>query len=149
MSTTLALIAALSLAGTPVQLNQLSWLAGHWRLVNGDRVVEEHWLAPDGGLMLGVSRTVRSGKATAHEFLLLRQEGEGLVLVAHPSGQKETTFKLTSLTGTIAVFENPAHDFPKKIIYERKADGSLLAAIEGPGPGGKVRRIEFPYLRAP
>jgi hypothetical protein len=45
------------------------------------------------------------------------------------------------------VFENPQHDFPTKIVYGLQADGSLLAAIEGPGRDGKPRRVEYPYKR--
>ena len=43
-----------------------------------------------------------------------------------------------------AVFENPQHDFPQRISYELKGDGTLLAAIEGT-KNGKTRRVEFPY----
>ena len=41
----------------------------------------------------------------------------------------------------ISVFENPEHDFPKRIIYRKSADGSLLASIDG-GPGTKT--LVFP-----
>lgn len=44
----------------------------------------------------------------------------------------------------IAALENPQHDFPQKISYTLKGDGSLVAAIEGT-KGGKARRVEFPY----
>jgi len=43
------------------------------------------------------------------------------------------------------VFENPKHDFPQRIGYERKVN-ALLAWIEGT-QNGKVRRVEFPYVR--
>ena len=55
--------------------------------------------------------------------------------------------QLTSLRNGQAVFENPQHDFPTKIVYGLQADGSLLAAIEGPGRDGKPRRVEYPYKR--
>ena len=42
------------------RLESLTWLAGTWveRTVNA--TTEEQWLAPAGGLMLGVNRTVAS-----------------------------------------------------------------------------------------
>jgi hypothetical protein len=129
-------------------LQDFAWLAGHWRIEQGERLVDEQWMAPAGGLMIGMARNVQAGKVREYEFTLLRQEPNGdIVYVASPSKQTQTTFKLTSLRGGEAVFENPEHDFPKKVIYTRKADGSLLAAIEGPGRDGKIRRVEYPFKR--
>ena len=138
-------------AQTPVTkptLQDFAWLAGHWRIEQGDRLVDEQWMAPAGGLMIGMARNVQAGKVREYEFTLLRQEPSGdIVYVASPSKQAETIFKLTSLRGGEAVFENPEHDFPKKVIYTRQPDGSLLAAIEGPGRDGKTRRVEYPFKR--
>src|SRR5919112_2053836 len=129
-------------------LQDFAWLAGQWRIEQADRVVDEHWMAPVGGLMMGMARNVQGGKVREYEFTLLRQEPNGDILyVASPSKQTETTFKLTSLRNGEAVFENPEHDFPTKVIYARQPDGSLLAAIEGPGRDGKPRRIEYPFKR--
>ena len=129
-------------------LQDFAWLAGHWRIEEADRLVDEQWMAPAGGLMMGMARNIQGGKLREYEFTLLRQEPNGDILyIASPSKQAETAFKLTSLRNGEAVFENPAHDFPKKIVYALQADGSLLAAIEGPGRDGKPRRVEYPYKR--
>ena len=129
-------------------LQDFAWLAGHWRIEEADRLVDEQWMAPAGGLMMGMARNVQGGKVREYEFTLLRQEANGdIFYVASPSKQTETSFKLTSLRSGEAVFENPEHDFPKKVIYAKQADGSLLAAIEGPGRDGKPRRVEYPFKR--
>ena len=129
-------------------LDTFGWLAGHWRLQSGDRITEEQWMAPAGGLMVGMSRTVKAGKALEYEFTLIRHEPNGeIVFVASPSKQTETTFRLASFTANEAVFENSTHDFPKKVAYSRQPDGSLLAYIEGPGRDGRLRRIDFHYQR--
>ena len=133
---------------TKPTLQDLAWIAGHWRIEQGDRLVDEQWMAPVAGLMMGMARNVQGGKVREYEFTLLRQEPNGdIFYIASPSKQAETAFKLTSLSGGTAVFENPEHDFPKKIVYARQADGSLLAAIEGPGRDGKPRRVEYPFKR--
>jgi hypothetical protein len=126
----------------------LAWLAGQWRMEKGGRVIDEQWMAPAGGVMLGMARTVAKGKVVEHEFLQIR-EGPGgtLFYVAAPSGQPETAFQLLTLTDTEAVFENRLYDFPQRISYTRQADGSLLAVIEGPNPDGTTKRSEFPYQR--
>lgn len=131
-----------------VAINQLGWLAGHWRMEKGGRVVEEQWMAPAGGVMLGMSRTVSRGKVVEHEFIQIREgPGGALYFIALPSGQKEAAFLIKSMTATEAVFENQQHDFPQRISYTLQPDGSLLAAIEGPGKEGQTRRVEFPYKR--
>jgi Domain of unknown function (DUF6265) len=129
-------------------LQDLAWLAGHWRSEQSDRTIDEQWMAPAAGLMMGMARNVQAGKVREYEFTMLRQEPNGDILyIASPAKQSEATFKLTSLRNGEAVFENPEHDFPKKIVYARQADGSLLAWIEGPGRDGKPRRVEYPYKR--
>ena len=129
-------------------ITRLAWLAGRWRMEKSGRVIDEQWMAPAAGVMLGMVRTVRKGKVVEHEFVQIREgPGGDLFYISQPSGQKEAAFQLTSLTDTEAVFENPQHDFPQKIICTLRADGTLLAASEGPGPDGQVKRIEYPYQR--
>ena len=125
----------------------LAWLAGTWRYERGVRVVTEHWRPPAGGMMIGTSHTVANDQTVEYEFIVLRADANGdLLYVAKPSGQPEAAFKLTRAGARELVFENPQHDFPQRILYTLKDDGTLLAAIEGE-KGGKKRRAEFAYRR--
>jgi hypothetical protein len=134
--------------GIAPSLERLRWLAGDWRMERAGRVVDEHWMAPAGGVMLGMSREVAKGKVVAHEFTQIR-EGPGgeLFFVALPSRQKEATFKVVSQTDTETVFENKEHDFPQTVGYRLNPDGSVLAWIEGPRADGTTRRVEYAYKR--
>ena len=133
----------------PPSIDKLAWLAGSWRAEKSGRMIEEQWMAPVAGVMLGMSRTVAKGKVVEHGFLQIRVgPGGDLFYIAQPSGQKEAAFQITALTDREAVFENPNHDFPQKISYTLKADGSMLAAIEGPDADGEPKRIEYPFVRA-
>jgi len=127
-------------------INDVAWMAGCWESTRGARHVVEQWTAPEGGTMLGMSRTVASGKKTEYEFLMIREGAKGLEYVAKPSGQAEATFTATHVSTSDVVFENPAHDFPKRILYTRDGD-ALNAAIDGP-MNGQTRRIDFPYTKA-
>jgi len=100
-------------------------------------------MPPDGGMLMGVSRTVSGGKTAEYEFVIIREGLKGLEYVAKPSGQAEATFTSTRVDGRELVFENPAHDFPTRITYSR-VDGGLLATISG-AVNGKTRTIEFRY----
>lgn len=139
------LAAALSVDGG---VERLSWLSGCWESANGQRRSVEHWTKPDGGTMLGVGRTVSGEKTVSFEFMRIDRDASGaLVFTAKPSGQPEASFTLVRLGEREAVFENPAHDFPQRITYRVRDDGSLLARIENIAPGsGKA--IEFPMQRA-
>jgi len=105
-------------------------------------------MKPGGGIMLGMARTVSQGKAAEFEFTQIREDKDGAIYyVAKPSGQAETSFKLVKLQNKEAVFENPQHDFPQRIIYRLEAGGSLFARVEATEKG-QTRGIDYPYKRA-
>jgi hypothetical protein len=117
---------------TEATLAQLEWLGGVWVGNAGSSNVEERWTPPAGGSMLAVARSLRGGAMTSFEFLCIVERGGGLVYTAMPNGrQPPTEFTLTAIDESGATFENPAHDFPKKIRYTRKPDGSLEAVTSG------------------
>jgi hypothetical protein len=104
-------------------------------------------MAPDGGTMLGMSRTVKNGKTIAHEFIQLRENEAGEVhYIAKPSGQAEASFKLARAGEREAIFENLQHDFPQRIIYRLEANGSLHARVEGVS-NGQLKGVDFPMKR--
>lgn len=122
----------------------LAWLAGDWvGTRSSGSSIEERWSPPLGGAMLAVSRTVNSGgKMVAFEYLRVVEREGGLVYIAQPGGKTATEFVLTELSSSRAVFDNPRHDYPKRIVYELSADG-VLSATTGQLKGGTPRRFEF------
>ena len=124
----------------------LAFMAGCWRLSAHGRTIDEHWLAPAGGSLMGVSRTVANGKTVEHEFLQIRDLPGGLTYIANPSGQAEAQFKMASKTADEIVFENPAHDFPQRIRYKKVGADRLEARVEGT-MNGTSRGMDFPNAR--
>jgi hypothetical protein len=125
-------------------ISDLNWLAGAWvgKRSSGSSV-EERWSPPAGGAMLAISRTVNtSGKMNAFEYLRVVERDGGLVYIAQPGGAAATEFVLTELTAQRAVFDNPRHDYPKRIVYELSAEGGL-SATTGHIKGGTPRRFDF------
>jgi hypothetical protein len=125
---------------------RLGWLAGCHEIRAGSRVVHEQWMAPLGGMMMGMSRTVVGDSVREFEHLRIEGRNGKPTYVAHPSGQAETAFTAETASDTMVVFANPAHDFPQKISYRKVASDSIVARIEGPR-GGQVRGINFPMKR--
>jgi hypothetical protein len=125
-------------------IGDLAWLAGDWiGTRSSGSSIEERWSPPRGGALLAVSRTVNtSGKMVGFEYLRIVERDGGLVYIAQPGGKTATEFVLTELSPSRAVFDNPRHDYPKRIVYELSANGALTATT-GYMKGGTPRRFEF------
>jgi Domain of unknown function (DUF6265) len=130
----------------PADLDQLAWLVGSWIERKQGVETEEHWIAPKGGIMLGVNRTVRAAGKTSFEFLRIARTSSGVSYFASPAGRPATEFPLVEAGDKKAVFENPKHDFPTRILYRLDADGALHGRIEGM-IGGKMRSQEWRWER--
>ena len=128
-------------------IDRVKWLQGCWQTTRGEATIEEQWMAPRGGTMLGMGRTVRGGKIAEYELVLIKEQGAALAYEAHPSGQPSATFLSTTASDTSVVFENPKHDFPQRVGYQRDGSDGLQAWIEGE-VNGKARRVDFAYRRA-
>jgi hypothetical protein len=140
-----ALFAAVSSASAQtVSIKDVAWLQGCWEQRDGDRVVEERWMPPRAGSMIGVGRTTRGEKLVEHELVVLTERDGRLAYEAHPSGQATATFLSKPISGREVVFEDAAHDFPQRVGYRSTGPGQLLAWVEG-SSNGRTRRIEFTY----
>jgi hypothetical protein len=127
------------------QMSKLAWIAGCWK--GGDKTQkEEQWTKLAGGTMLGVGRTIKDGKTITYDFLQIREKGPEILLIAHPDGGAAVYFKLGTVSDSEAVFENDTIKFPRRIRYQRQADGSLIVAIEGKEED-RQKRYESPMQR--
>ncbi len=130
----LALVLPLPGSATDLgDLDALGWLAGCWEGRGGGGRNQECWMAPEGGMMLGVSRVI-SERGTAFEFLRIAAHGEGLAYLASPRGKEAVALTLVENAGGRAVFTNPWHDFPQRIVYHRDGD-ALTARVEAQRDG--------------
>ncbi len=127
----------------PSPVDQLAWLAGCWKHEEQGFRRDEQWMRPNGGTMIGMSRSVSDDRTVEHEYLRIEVRGGRLAYVANPSGQAEMAFLEAEVTDRKAAFEAPDHDFPQRITYERMSPRSILAWIEG-DVDGVSRVVEFP-----
>ncbi len=125
-----------------------AWLSGCWVASSGNVRSEEVWMEPGGGLMVGMTRTVRGGVATGYEFVLLQRKDGRLTYSAHPSGQDSADFQATEVSTQRLRFENPQHDFPQAIEYERTSPDSLTAKVFGE-IGSSAPAFVLRYARRP
>src|SRR5262245_22392703 len=110
------------------ELEKLAWLSGTWVVQNGGRTTEEHWRPLQGTMLLGSSHTFDDTKTHFFEHLRITATRGTIAYVAMPAGAKPTVFPMTRSEAGLVEFENPEHDHPQRIRYEKTADG-LTATI--------------------
>lgn len=143
-------VAALLLGAAPLpaqQVTTLAWMAGCWRQLEAGVSVEEVWLAPAGGTMIGISRTIEGDSTRSTEHMTIRVSPRGgLLYEAAPSGQEPGAFLATAAGDSAVVFENLTHDYPQQVRYTRVGGDSLLAILSGT-VRDRLRTITFRYSR--
>jgi hypothetical protein len=139
----LALPTAFAHAATTVR--QLDWISGHWCSSSNGEKIEEIWLPAHGGVMLGMSRTQDGDRTSGFEYMRIVMVDQRPGFVAQPGGRPPVNFLRTDGDRNWVRFENPEHDFPKRIEYRRQGD-TLHAMIAGPGKDGMEFEISFEFV---
>jgi hypothetical protein len=141
------LLLAAAVAATPPramtpreQLLDMSWLAGTWQ--SKDFVTT--YTLPEGGTLMSVSRYFKDGRTTFFEFEHFAVTDSAVVLTPFPGGKRSVSFRMVDYDPARrrAVFENPAHDFPKQLVYQRAAKDSLYIDLSG-DENGAYREEHF------
>jgi hypothetical protein len=136
----LALAAAVTAAP---DLKELEWLSGSWASETAEGWTEEYWTGDRGGLMLGLNRSGKAGKASGFEFMRLQRDGGGrIVFWASPGGKAAVPFQQVPGGGRQRiVFENARNDYPQRIVYERRGD--VLTGTISDIKGGNAQSWTF------
>jgi hypothetical protein len=133
-----------------------AWLAGTWRHADEDGVCEEFWSEVGGDTQFGAFRWTAGGKTRFFELLVIERDDDGIWLRLRHFGPKMVPLEeggplAWRLVGSEAgeereaVFENPAQDFPRRVVYRRTAERELLARIEGVAEDGEERSHSFRF----
>ena len=97
--------------------------------------------------MVGFNRRVKKGEVEFFEYFRIVKRNDRFIYIVKPATAKtETEFVLTSLKNKTAVFENPQHDFPQRIVY-KLADKETIAVRVEAEKDGKTRGFGFPMKR--
>lgn len=128
------------------QLQQMAWLAGTWQRVGmpDGQSGYERWTYDGAQGFTGVGVSERGGKAVFEEKLRIVAKDNAVYYVADVQENAQPVyFKLTKLSESGFVFENPTHDFPQKIAY--KKNGKRLHAKISAGD----KAMDFEFVRQP
>jgi len=140
----LFVLATVSNPAPSASMPGLQWLQGYWCSGQGEERIEELWLVPASGELLGINRTTNKGVMTGFEYLRIVEQDKMLTYIAQPGGSPPTPFQLAESGDQRIVFENLQHDFPQRIEYQRTGE-KLRAQISGPGEDGEVMTIPFHF----
>ena len=126
----LLLLSTGALAAGPARVSSLDWMTGTWVHESAQGRVTESWVGPANGAMVATNLSAFASGCSFHEFLRIADSPEGFSYYASPGGRAPEEFKLQALGDRRVAFENPAKEFPRRILYWREGD-ALMARIEG------------------
>ena len=112
------------------------FLQGTWKMENKE--IYEHWDILNEQSMKGFSYKIKDGKMVISEYLDITLNGVELIYTASVLNQnvgKGINFKLTK-SDTSFIFENPEHDFPKKIEYQKLSGTEIFVQVSDGGQKG-------------
>jgi hypothetical protein len=132
------------------KLKSLEWLLGNWEMATGQGTLTESWTKISDTLWMGSGVFVsETGDTAFHEELKIVTRADTLYYIPTVSDQNgglPVKFKERLIGETEIVFENPAHDFPQIIRYEKTSDTSVHAMVSG-NDGGRERKEEFYFIK--
>lgn len=119
-------------------LENANWLIGRWENNSKEGNLSEFWTKVNDSTFHGESYFVIGKDTVFGEKVELMQRGKDFIFearVAKQNDEKPVPFKLTKSSENELVWENPKHDFPNKIVYQRVGNDSLVAEIFGTKDG--------------
>jgi hypothetical protein len=109
-----------------------TFLEGTWKMEN--REVYEEWKSHDDGSLIGISYRLNDGEQEVTESLEIMRQGKQIIYTATVPDQnegKKIEFVLHQPDSLTYSFENPEHDFPKKISYQKKSNTEIYVSVTG------------------
>ncbi len=129
-------------------LADLRWLLGDWRADGSKSSFFESWseVGPQTFEGTGIERSKPDGAVKSAESLRLVEMGGGVFYVAKVAhNELPVAFRLTACADGRFVFENPAHDFPRRIEYRHQETGRFSARVSDGAENG----FTVEYVRQP
>ena len=126
-------------------LAALEWMLGGWQQTTEKTLTRETWTRVSGSTFegFGESLSADSGERRASESLrLVEMQGEVFFVAKVNHNERPVAFTLTACDEGSATFENPQHDFPRKLEYTLTGADTLAVVVSDGGEGGFEIRFE-------
>ena len=136
------LFAAAAVNAQSTGIEQFEWLTGNWKGPADKGDFYESWTRYDESTLTGEGYLIIENDTVFREVLRIQNICGHWVYIASINKGVPVLFALAASDDSKWVFENKEHDFPQRVVYSLKTDGSLLAWIEGEMKG-KMRKEEY------
>lgn len=127
-------------------LEDFSAFEGTWKLDEKGRNYIEIWERDEDKLVGSAVELAGSDTVFYEEMTVFERGTDGWVLgvtVADQNNSSTVFFRLTEFRAGYFKFENPSHDFPKRIIYEMKSLDRMEARVDGGEEGDQILKFSF------
>lgn len=130
ISLLLLLSALFSCSESPSE--KTKWLLGTWETQTANGKLFETWRVNAEGQLVAKSYYLKGADTVLFETVDLIEKADTLFYVVHAAENPEpVSFYSVELRDDFMSFENPKHDFPTRILYQRKGSDSLIAEVSG------------------
>ncbi len=133
-------------ASPEATINEVAWIAGHWRGEAFGGMTEEIWSPPLGNSMMCVFRLIREGKVGFYEIVTITEENKSLILrLKHfhhdlkgwEEKDEKVDFPLVKIEKNRAMFEG--------FTFEKVNEEELNIYVMISNKNGDAREMKFPY----
>ncbi len=112
--------------------DRLKFLVGTWGSTSNISFYER-WELLNDSTMRGLGFSINAGDTLFNEQLYIQRIGEKISYVAivwEQNHAEPVLFLMVDAGRKKFIFENPEHDYPNRIIYEKTSDSSMHIRIE-------------------
>jgi hypothetical protein len=113
-------------------LASMRWLLGDWLAESDKSTWRETWTESSPATWEGRGIEVakaEAGKQSAEDLRLVEMGGSVFYLAKVTHNELPIPFRLVDCGDDRLVFANPAHDFPRRLDYQRQPDGRLQVRV--------------------
>lgn len=112
-------------------VDAFDWMVGCWQAQSArdGSTINETWLSPRGGTLMGIGQTYLDGKTPAWEAMRMYNEGESVKLWLRPGLRNELTLTLDSVGANFVGFAMKEGETTTKLRYERKSPTEMVATF--------------------
>jgi Domain of unknown function (DUF6265) len=121
-------------------------LEGTWKMNTKRGAICEEWKKMDKNYLQNKGYMIKGKDTIISERVSLTNTKGGIFYtstVEDQNNKQPIAFKMTKAEGNMFVFENPAHDFPKRIVYKLITADSLHAFIDDGTEAGKKQNFYY------
>ncbi len=139
-------LSAFIISGSNKTFKKFYALEGVWKMNTKRGAICEEWKKINKNYFQNKGYMIKGKDTIINERVALTNTKAGIVYtstVEDQNNKQPVAFKMTGSENNIFVFENPLHDFPKRIVYKLVTADSLHAYVDDGTETGKKQNFYF------